>query len=147
MVYDPVEKKWKGNESILRDFEKVSKPVVRPTLITQTSAQASGQSTNTHGMVFDPVLCVWKGNDEDARLFDEIDAFEQEQSGINSNLTNFLESKMGLVCDKELRDAWTRSETKHKLLIGSWFPKACDSRWIRDTSKTHMYDIRTIQIK
>lgn len=51
---------------------------------------------------------------------------------------------MGLVCDKALRDAFMRSETRHKLLIGSWYPRAIDSRFIRDTSKHHLWEIRNI---
>ncbi|KAJ3305249.1 hypothetical protein HDV03_001847 [Kappamyces sp. JEL0829] len=131
MVYDPVLKVWTGNESALKAFDKVSsKPALKPTLITP---QQTPQALSNNGMVFDPVACVWKGNDEECHIFDEIDSFEVS-----------TDTKMGLVCNKECRDAWTKSETTHKLFMGTWYPKANDSRFTYRESKAHLYSIRDL---
>ncbi len=153
MVYDPIAKKWTGNEQSLQIFEKMGKPVKKPTLIPHQpvkSGNGNGGAEKIGGMVFDPVNCVWVGNEEeeDAHLFDEIDAFENNHSSKTGIYHSFifnihLAAKMGLLCNKALRDDWNKSETRHKLLIGSWYPRACDSRFIRDSSRTYLWEIKT----
>ena len=74
MIYDPVAKKWTGNEQSVQIFDKPVKSTIKPTLIPHTPKKEAEQ---VGGMVFDPVKCVWVGNEEESHLFDEIDAFEK----------------------------------------------------------------------
>ncbi|KAJ3273505.1 hypothetical protein HDV01_004425 [Terramyces sp. JEL0728] len=77
MVYDPIEQTWKGNESVLQDFE--SKAQSKPNFIP-----SSGQiPTKVGNMVFDSVKMCWVGNElskEETDLFDEIDDLHESSS-------------------------------------------------------------------
>lgn len=92
MTWDPVQQKWQGNESALRDFEKIISTSARPALITNSPARFAQQksssisSLNTQffdspssfnrsnvkvvgSMIFDPELMKWlslapEGEDE-----------------------------------------------------------------------------------
>jgi hypothetical protein len=141
MVYDPILKKWTGNEGALKAFEKVAKPAIKPTLITPQQMNTPQQKSVDHRMIFDPVACVWKGNDDDCHIFDEIDSFEITAGMI---MYLILETKLGLVCNRECRDLWTKSENMHKLFIGNWYPKANDSRFAYRESKAYLYSIRDL---
>lgn len=92
MTWDPIQQKWQGNESALRDFEKIISTSARPALITNSPARfglqkSSSLSTLTPqsfdsptlfnrsnvkvvgSMIFDPELMKWlslapEGEDE-----------------------------------------------------------------------------------
>ena len=57
MRYNPLLKKWEGNEECLKAFDNP-----KPTLITNTSENLPHV---VGGMVFDPVQMKWVGNEED----------------------------------------------------------------------------------
>lgn len=88
MVYDPIEKKWKGNESSLKVFDKISNKNIaatKPTLIPYTQQKIHEKVGE---MVFDPIKCVWIGNEAEdyAHVFDEIDSFEAAESAQSGTL-------------------------------------------------------------
>ncbi|KAI8916522.1 hypothetical protein DFJ77DRAFT_483313 [Powellomyces hirtus] len=138
MVYNPTLHRWEGNEDALLEFERASPS--RPALITNVGGYKMSQSVG--GMIFDPVRMCWLGNNEDADVFadfpDDMSVTSDGVAGPTSELTEFQLSK-------SLREAICIAESSHKLFMGNWYPKAIlDSRtMIRDTSKTHLYEIRS----
>lgn len=124
MKYDPVSKRWLGNDEALLSFD--CKPLIRPTLIPHTT-----YTPQPHSMTFDPISCKWIGNEEE-NIFIDIPLLEPQTS-----------SQTTLVCEKFERDGFVRSETRHKLFVGGWYPRGLD-RWSRDTSKIHLYEIRSL---
>ncbi|KAJ3260766.1 hypothetical protein HK103_007329 [Boothiomyces macroporosus] len=131
MTYDPIEQTWKGNEAILKDFEVRSSS--KPNFIPSTSQIP----TQVGNMVFDNVKMCWVGNElskEETDLFDEIDELTEpkKQTWIKLEIAE--------------KKAFYLSENRHKLLIGSWYPRVFrENRPItRDTSKSYLYDIRNI---
>jgi hypothetical protein len=77
MYYDPVQKKWTGNEKEMDIFEE-SKVRIKPNLI-----KPENQPTQVGSMVFDPINLRWTGNecvDEEAHLFDHIETLESQSS-------------------------------------------------------------------
>ncbi|KAJ3153416.1 hypothetical protein HDU86_005246 [Geranomyces michiganensis] len=139
MVYNPTLQKWEGNEDALLDFDRASPS--RPALITNVGGYKLPQSVG--GMVFDPVRMCWLGNDEDGNIFadfpDDISVISSAPSG------PALQQPTEFQLSKALREAICIAESSHKLFMGTWYPKAIfDGRtMIRDTSKTHLYDIRS----
>ena len=136
MTYDPISMKWNGNEGELEEFErKIAQVASKPKLIDQKSTQIP---TKVGEMVFDPVALVWRGNEDkdDAHIFDDIDTF-----------AGAVKPKNEFGMDKGLMELIRKSEIAHKLFIGNWYaPALGKSRIVRDTSKSYLYDIRSVQI-
>jgi hypothetical protein len=77
MYYDPIQKKWTGNENECKIFDTELKKA-QPNLI-----KPQNEPTKIGSMVFDPVKLCWTGNetiDEEARLFDHIEVLESQSS-------------------------------------------------------------------
>ncbi|KAJ3160563.1 hypothetical protein HDU88_007917 [Geranomyces variabilis] len=139
MVYNPTLQKWEGNEDALLEFDRASPS--RPALITNVGGYKLPQSVG--GMVFDPVRMCWLGNDEDGDVFAD---FPDDMSVVSdAPFGPTLQQPTEFQLSKSLREAICIAESSHKLFMGTWYPKAIfDSRtMIRDTSKTHLYDIRS----
>ncbi|ORY46524.1 hypothetical protein BCR33DRAFT_130476 [Rhizoclosmatium globosum] len=152
MVYDPILQKWTGNEEALLDFDKESsgapsappspqKPRHRPALITNRS----GLSHIPHvvgKMVFDPEKMCWVGNDEDADVFAGLD------DAFGSSETD-QDTQKYFTLTKAMKQSLYVAESSHKLFIGKWYPKAVQEAktLTRDTSKSHLYDIRTMSVR
>jgi hypothetical protein len=121
MKYDPIAKRWLGNDEILTTFDP--KPLSKPTLIPHSSYTPS-----PHLMTFDPISCKWLGNDTSTEIFNHIKPLE-----------TISKSSQTIVCEKLDRDGFGRSEVCHKLFIGGWYKGA-----YRDTSKIHLYEIQSL---
>ncbi|KAJ3020771.1 hypothetical protein HKX48_000222 [Thoreauomyces humboldtii] len=141
MVYNPALQKWEGNQSALLEFERAAAPTPRPALIANVGGYKTPHAVG--GMVFDPVQMRWLGNDDEADVFqdfpDDISVTTESVYGVTgAEMTEFQ-------LPKSLREAVCIAESAHKLFMGKWYPKAIlDSRtMIRDTSKTHLYEIRS----
>ncbi|KAJ3027387.1 UNVERIFIED_CONTAM: hypothetical protein HDU68_003900, partial [Siphonaria sp. JEL0065] len=149
MVYDPIQQKWTGNEESLLDFDKDStgagqsapptpqKPRTRPALI----ANKSGLSQIPHvvgSMVFDPVKMCWVGNEEDIDVFAGL-----EDAGFPVTEAD-QDAQKYFTLTKTMKQSLYVAESQHKLFIGKWYPKAVQEAktLTRDTSKSHLYDIR-----
>jgi hypothetical protein len=94
-------------------------------------------------MVYDPKTMRWLGNEEDD-VFGDIDDLKPEPlqrigKGITAKRSEFEISK-------QQREAFSISDASHRLFISKFYPRAVtDSKSIfRDTSKAHLYDIRSL---
>ena len=139
MKYDPILKTWKGNESEIEIFDEPFKKV-RPNLIIN-----SGLPNQVGNMFFDAVKQCWTGNesiDDESHLFDHIETFDSSTSNFGITLDLYYEFTL----EKPTKDIIQKSEVDHKLFMGSWYPRiiADDRMVIRDTSKSHLYEIKTI---
>jgi hypothetical protein len=74
MTYNPVLKKWEGNDHILRQFDTTSRNS-RPALISNLGLKLPQVVGN---MVFDPVQMRWIGNDEEMDLFADLESSDDE---------------------------------------------------------------------
>ncbi|KAJ3046196.1 hypothetical protein HDV00_000007 [Rhizophlyctis rosea] len=141
MVYNPTLQKWEGNEEALLDFDRATP--ARPALITN---KGGSKLPHTVGqMVFDPVKMCWIGNDEDVDVFAGV--LSEEEMEKMSDLISGPQSDFDL--SKSEKEAIYISESAHKLYMAKWYPKAVtDSRAVmRDTSKAHLYEIRSMTQK
>eukprot|EP00842_Homolaphlyctis_polyrhiza_P006339 jgi/Hompol1/6706/HPOL_001637-RA len=146
MVYNPVLQVWEGNESVLSDFEKTLSALSTPTAATHTPTRPvlmqhipSGKQPERVGdMVFDPEKMCWIGNEEEADIFADIDF------GTCANEPEAVTT--AFVLSKAAKESLYISEASHKLFMGQWYPRVVqDSRMVmRDMSKTHLYEIRSI---
>ncbi|KAJ3018422.1 hypothetical protein HKX48_002923 [Thoreauomyces humboldtii] len=141
MVYNPALQKWEGNQSALLEFERAAAPTPRPALIANVGGYKTLHAVG--GMVFDPVQMRWLGNEDEADVFQDFPddmsvTTESVYGGTGVEMTEFQ-------LPKSRREAVCIAESAHKLFMGKWYPKAIlDSRtMIRDTSKTHLYEIRS----
>ncbi|KAJ3056299.1 hypothetical protein HK097_007399 [Rhizophlyctis rosea] len=142
MTYNPDLQKWEGNEEALLDFDRATP--VRPALITN---KGGSKMPHTVGqMVFDPVKMCWIGNEEDVDVFAGV--LSEEEMEKMSDMTDF-NSHSDFELSKAEKEAIHISESAHKLFVGRWYPKAVtDSRSVmRDTSKAHLYEIRSLTQK
>jgi hypothetical protein len=65
---------------------------------------------------------------------------------MNSCLEMEMPSEFNL--SKTMKETMYIVESSHKLFMGEWYPKAVreSKSMFRDTSKTHLYDIRNVNI-
>ncbi|KAJ3203237.1 hypothetical protein HDU82_006741 [Entophlyctis luteolus] len=163
MVYDPIQQKWTGNEEVLLDFDKET-PIspqrkqtaagtfqgmspsrntgVRPALISNKSALAHAVPHIVGNMRFDAVKMCWVGNEEEQDVFAglEDDGFLGAEDEYGANREKYF------ALTKAMKQALYVAEASHKLFIGKWYPKAVQEAktLTRDTSKSHLYDVRTV---
>ncbi|KAJ1569115.1 hypothetical protein HK405_009653, partial [Cladochytrium tenue] len=140
MRYDPVNHRWDGNEEEALEFEsrtsRPAKPRAKPALITN-KGMSNKVALAIGTMIFDPVKMCWIGNEDDNVFAD----FSDDEAMNSAEKPCFFE----LTVSSQLMRSFHISETAHKLFLGNWYPKAVsESRYmIRDTSKIHLYDIRS----
>ncbi|KND01362.1 uncharacterized protein SPPG_03175 [Spizellomyces punctatus DAOM BR117] len=139
MVYNPALQKWEGNEDVLAEFDKALPS--RPALITNKGGYKMPQVVGN--MVFDPIKMCWVGNDEEADVFADISDDMSVVTEMGSG--GFVPEQTEFNLSKSFKEAMCIAESSHKLFMGKWYPKAVlDSRtMMRDTSKTHLYEIRS----
>ena len=76
MTYNPVLKKWEGNDHVLRQFDTTSRNS-RPALISNLGLKLPQVVGN---MVFDPVQMRWIGNDEEMDMFADLESSDDDES-------------------------------------------------------------------
>jgi hypothetical protein len=92
-------------------------------------------------MVYDHKSMKWIGNSEDD-IFGDIIDFEPDSITKPVGKTEKSEFEI----DQKQREAFSISESAHKLFISKFYPRAVtDSKsMMRDTSKAHLYEIRNL---
>ncbi|KAI9001650.1 hypothetical protein BC832DRAFT_533461, partial [Gaertneriomyces semiglobifer] len=143
MHYNPHLQTWEGNESLLSIFE-THRPNITHIPHTHQDAKPhmiSGSEyicpKSVDGMKFDPIKMCWIGNEEERDVFD----------GIEDMSVDVRRDQNPFSLAPSMTQSLAISESSHKIFMGKWYPRSIiDSRSLRDTSKTHLYEIRNVGI-
>ncbi|RKO99775.1 hypothetical protein CXG81DRAFT_1355, partial [Caulochytrium protostelioides] len=157
MKYNPESQTWEGNDEALLAFDRVigTAPAVRPALIKNVGGGKAALQVGQ--MVFDPVSMCWIGNDDEKDIFAEMEDLVADSPSAEAQ--DSLNSAFELLANE--RETLYVSEAAHKLFIGRWCPSILNdgrhsgssaaaaglgsgSGLARDTSRGHLYDIRSL---
>ncbi|KAJ3182857.1 hypothetical protein HDU85_002460 [Gaertneriomyces sp. JEL0708] len=156
MHYNPHLQTWEGNESLLSIFDNHRPNIthIPPTHQDAKPHMISGSEyicpKSVDGMKFDPIKMCWIGNEEERDVFDgiedmSVDIRTESFSVAESSVVGRDQNPFSLA--PSVTQSLAISESSHKIFMGKWYPRSIiDSRSLRDTSKTHLYEIRNVGI-
>jgi hypothetical protein len=142
MIFNPTKNCWEGNDQDLKAFEKTKSS--RPKLIKHSKLLLPDKIGD---MTFDPVSMCWIGNEQELDIFQDIPQLNNTRK-VGKIYFNIVQGKHNaFIITKILGQKLSISESSHRLFMGAWYPFVVQTNRLiqRDTSKTFLYEIRSIK--